>query len=192
MPELILLPCDACGQVADPLHIARRLQRLAWSTRFRPVHIQALFLSGIAPKLDSDFLYAPHFLFQGEAGTILHALQISREGKSPEAVLSEFQKLGLMLTYILECPLEEGVSTAQSRNLLENQLPATIARIRRSLKPKRVLLISADLQQLAQKLHQTNLDCPVLPSPGGAFFTTPNPRETDFQAFRVALSSSNV
>jgi hypothetical protein len=153
MAQPILLPCDGCGQLADPQHIARRLQRLAWATRYRPVHIQALLLGGIAPKLDSNFLYAPHTLFQGEAGTILHAAQIFTEGKSPEIVLAEFQKLGLMLTHILECPLEDGVSAAQARELLEKQLPSTVARIRRSFKPKRLLLISADLQQLADKLH---------------------------------------
>ncbi len=192
MPDPILLSCDGCGQLAAPPHISRRLHRLAWTTRYRPVHIQALLLGGIAPKFDSDFLYAPHSLFQGEAGTILHALQISLEGKSPENVLAEFQKLGLMLTHILECPLEDGVSTTQSHELIEKQLPATIARIRRSLKPKRVLLISADLQQLAHKLHQTSLDCPIFPSPGGTFFPTPIPVEADFQAFRAALTGSNA
>jgi len=36
-----LLPCDGCGQPASAEHIARRLQRLEWATRFRPIHIQA-------------------------------------------------------------------------------------------------------------------------------------------------------
>jgi hypothetical protein len=192
MADPVLLPCDGCGQLADPLHISRRLQRLTWVTRYRPVHIQALLLGGIAPKLDSNFLYAPHSLFEGEAGTILHAVQISTEGKFPEIVLAEFQRLGLMLTHILECPLEDGASAAQARELLEKQLPATVVRIRRSLKPKRLLLISADLQQLADKLHQTGLDCPVLPSPAGVFLCTPAPAETDFQAFREALAGSSA
>ena len=192
MPVPILLPCDGCGQLAGTAHISRRLQRLAWATRFRPVHIHALLLSGIAPRLDEDFLYAPHSLFQGEAGTILRAVQISMEGKSAESILGEFQKLGLMLTYVLECPLEDGVSPSKARELLDKQLPATIARIRRSLKPKRLLLISADLQQLADQLHQTNLDCPILPSPGGVFLPTPTLAETDFQALRTALAGAQA
>src|SRR5271166_6598594 len=106
MPNPILLPCDGCGQLADSAHLSRRLQRLAWTTRFRPVHIQALLLSGIAPKLDPDFLYTPDSAFQGEAARILHAVQLSTAGKSAESVHTEFQKLGLMLTHILECPLE--------------------------------------------------------------------------------------
>jgi hypothetical protein len=192
MPNAVLLPCDGCGQLADPVHLSRRLQRLAWTTRFRPVHIQSLLLGGIVPKLDSDFLYAPHTLFRGEAETILKAVQISADEQSPERVLAEFQKHGLMLTHILECPLENGGSPQQAHELLEKQLPATIARIRRSLKPKRILLISADLQQLADQLHQTNLGCPVLPAPAGAFFLTPSPAESDFQAFREALAGSNA
>lgn len=192
MPNPILLSCDGCGQLAESAHISRRLQRLAWATRFRPVHIQALLLSGIAPKHDPDFLYAPDSSFQGEAGTILKAVQLSTKGKSAENILAEFQKLGLMLTHILECPLEDGVTTSQAHDLLEKQLPATIARIRRSLKPKRVLLISSDLHHLADHLHLTNVGCPILPSPAGAFLSSPNPAENDFEAFRAALAGSNA
>jgi hypothetical protein len=192
MQNSILLPCDGCGQLAGTHHIACRLQRLEWATRYRPVHIQALLLGGIAPYPDAAFLYAPESLFDGEARTILQAVQISTEGKSRESVLAEFQKLGLMLTHILECPLEQGITESQSRALLEKQLPATIARIRRSLKPKRILLISAAVQPLADRLLLSNLGCPILPSPPGAFLTAPSPFESDFHAFRAALVPSNA
>jgi hypothetical protein len=192
MPVPVLLSCDGCGQLADPSHISRRLQRLTWASRYRPVHIHALLLGGIAPKRDSDFLYAAPIAFEGEAAIVLMAVQISTEGKSSESALAEFQKRGLMLVHMLECPLEQEVSSSLAQELLKKQLPATIARIRRSLKPKRILLISTDLEQLADKLRQTNLDCPVLPSPAGAFFCTPSPPETDFHAFRMALAGSNA
>jgi len=192
MPNPILLPCDGCGQLADSAHISRRLQRLAWATRFRPVHIQALLLSGISPKHDSDFLYAPGTSFQGEARTILKAVQLTTEGKSPESILTEFQRLGLMLTHILECPLEEGVNPSQARDLFEKQLPATLVRIRRSLKPKRVLLISSELHHLGDRLHRTDLGCPILPSPTGALLASSNPTESDFEAFGAALTGSNA
>lgn len=123
---------------------------------------------------------------------ILKAVQISTEGKSSDSVLAEFQKRGLMLTHMLECPLEESIPDSQTKELLEKQLPATIARIRRSLKPKRILLISPDLQPLVDKLHHANLDCPVLPSPAGVFFPTASPAESDFHAFRMALAGSNA
>jgi hypothetical protein len=192
MPDPIFLPCDGCGQLADSAHISRRLERLCWSTRFRPVHIQALLLGGVAPKSDTDFLYTPSGRFEGEARTILEAVQISTGGKSREDALGEFQKLGLMLTHILECPLEDGVSATQVPDLLEKHLPAAIARIRRSLKPKCVLLISHDLQQLPDRLHLIDLGCPILPSPTGTFLPTPAPRETDFQAFRIALAGTHA
>src|SRR5207249_10650226 len=42
------LPCDGCGQAASAEHIARRLRRLEWATRFRPVHIHTLLRGGVA------------------------------------------------------------------------------------------------------------------------------------------------
>jgi hypothetical protein len=163
---------------------------LAWTTRFRPVHIQALLLAGIAPKNDFDFLYAPDSSVGGEAATILEAVQLFREGKSREDMLADFQKLGLMLAYILECPLHDSGSPAQVRTLVEQHLPATIARIRHSLKPKRVLLISAGLQDLAIELPSASLGCPVFPPRGSAFMAAAAPTQSDFQAFRDTLAGS--
>src|SRR5208283_736012 len=100
------LSCDGCGQSASPEHIARRLQRLEWTTRYRPLHIGALLLGGISPQSDEDFLYAAQF--KGEAVRLLEAVGISTSGKSSEAVLSEFQRGGFLLTHVLECPLEIG------------------------------------------------------------------------------------
>jgi hypothetical protein len=185
--SLALLPCDGCGQLADSAHISRRLERLAWTTRFRPLHIQALLLSGIAPRDDSDFLYSRNGTFQGEAATVLQAAQISTEGKSPEAVQTECQKLGLMLTHVLECPLDEGVSPAQGQTLLAKQVLATVARIRRSLKPKRLVLVSAELLPLVGQFHDTTLGCAVLPA-SGVFLPTSTPTEADLQALRGVLA----
>src|SRR5208337_5124662 len=129
MTSPISLRCDGCGQTASPAHLARRLQRLEWTTRYRPVHIQALLLGGIVPEADAAFLYCPEGNYQGEAASLLDALQISRAGKSADATLTEFQRRGLLLTHVLECPLEPGVSTADAQQLLEKQLPAVMARI---------------------------------------------------------------
>jgi len=192
MSNPILLPCDGCGQLADSAHISRRLERLAWSTRFRPLHIQSLLLAGITPKLDSDFLYSPNATFHGEAAIILKAVQLSTEGKSPETVLAEFQKLGLMLTHVLECPLDGTVSEAQAHALLENQRPFAMARIRRSLNPKRLLLISSALQGHAAKIHHANLGCPVFPNPPGVLLPSPDPTESDLASFRSALLISKA
>jgi hypothetical protein len=183
-----LLTCDGCGQLTDSLHISRRLERLAWSTRFRPVHIHALLLAGIAPQNESEFIYSPRAKFDGEAQAILDAVRLSTAGKTPESVQTEFQKLGLMLTHILECPLNENASESEAHVLLEKQLSSVVARIRRSLKPKRLLLISSELQSLVPKLHQANLGCPIFPFPSGSFLSSPVPSETDLHAIRVALA----
>jgi hypothetical protein len=188
MTDSMLLTCDGCGQLADPEHIARRLRRLEWSTRFRPLHIQTLLLGGISPRNDDEFLYNPDASISGEARVVLDAVQISTEGKSREAVLTEFQKLGLMLTHVLECPVED----AGSREAIEKHLLAAVARIRRSLKPKRVLLLSADLDHLADQLRRTALGCPLLPASAGTFLPSPTPREAEVQAFRAALEGVHV
>jgi len=192
MTDSALLPCDGCGQPADSAHIARRLQRLEWATRFRPVHIQALLLGAIAPEQDADFLYAPQALFRGDLRAILEAAQITAQGKSAESILGEFQKLGLALAYILECPLNPGASPSPAADLLEKQLPAAIARIRRSLKPRRVLLFSNELSAVLPRLHQADLGCPVLPPAPHLFLAAPGAAQGDVASLRQALGSANA
>jgi hypothetical protein len=181
------LTCDGCGQIAGAEHLARRFRRLEWATRYRPVHIQALILGGIAPQLNGEFLYAPEGEFRGEAGNILRAAGVSTEGKARETVLAEFQKLGLMLTHVLECPLEDGVAASQARELMERRLGAVVIRIRRSLKPKRVVLISRELSQVAEKLGGADLACPVWPSVGAPFESSTSAGEEEVRALRAAL-----
>src|SRR5207237_3475151 len=89
---------DGCGQRASAEHIARRLRRLEWATRYRPVHIHTLLLGGVAPREDAEFLYAPGGGFDGEAGDLLRATGISTAGKAAEAVHTEFQGAGFFLT----------------------------------------------------------------------------------------------
>ncbi len=167
MPTDHLL-CDGCGQAASPEHIARRLERLEWTTRYRPIHISALLLGGIAPHAEQDFLYAGYF--KGEGGRLLEALGISPIEKPAETVLSEFQRGGFFLTHALECPLEAG-QTGESFGapLLVQRLPAVVTRIRRSLKPKRVVLISELLAPLAARLSSAELGCPVILYDGQPF-----------------------
>src|SRR6266481_10141363 len=129
-----LLVCDGCGQMASAEHIARRLQRLEWTTRYRPVHISTLFLGAFSPQNEKDFLYAPGGEFQGEAALLLEAVGISTAGKAAEAVHAEFQRAGFFLTHILECPLEddEGLQAA-----LKNRRAAVATRFRRPSKRSR-------------------------------------------------------
>ena len=161
MTTLLSLTCDGCGQSASPAHLARRLQRLEWTTRYRPVHIQTLLLGGIAPEADAAFLYFPEGNYRGEAAQVLGAMQVEWRGKVADAVLTEFQKRGLMLTYVLECPLEARMDAVAAQMLLEKQLPAVMARIRRSLKPKRVVVFSAETRAIVGRIANAELGCPV-------------------------------
>lgn len=157
------LACDGCGLPASPEHIARRLKRLEWATRYRPVHISTLFLGGVSPSSDAAFLYFPAGeegkagtgrRYEGEAAWVLSATGVGAAdaaGECPsEAILAEFQRRGYFLTHVLECPLSETIASPQSLSeAIARQLPKTMARIRRSLRPKRIALISEALQGVA-------------------------------------------
>jgi hypothetical protein len=182
-----LLPCDGCGQLASAEHIARRLLRLEWATRFRPIHIQALLLAASAPKADSEFLYSPETAFTGLAGDLLSALSVSTAGKSYEEVLADFQKRGLFLVYLLECPVATGTRPTEAVDLLDRHLPQAVARIRRSLKPKRILVLSQDLQPFLPQLSESALGCPVVYAPLAAPESAVPPSPSEIAAFRAAL-----
>ncbi len=162
--------CDGCGQAASPEHIARRLQRLERTTRFRPIHIDALLLGAFPPEIDSEFLYAAPAVFEGEAARLLDALGLRQAGKASDAVLSDFQRRGLLLVYVLECPPAAGAaSPTPFQILLEQQLPALFTRIRRSLKPRRIVLASSALEPLAGRFMESDLGCPIVLDNGKPF-----------------------
>jgi hypothetical protein len=154
--------CDGCGQTATGEHISRRLKRLEWTTRYRPVHIKALLLGIVSPDEEKDFFYAPTCDFSGEAGLLAKGAGIDVMGKEREAVHVEFQRAGFFLTHVLECPLEPGGNGRNALPLLVAQrVPAVVARIRRSLKPKTTVLISQGLQQVAGQFSEKDLGCEV-------------------------------
>jgi hypothetical protein len=188
MSDTNMLPCDGCGQFAPPAHIARRLQRLEWATRYRPVHIQTVLLGGIVPAQQSSYLYADSAPFSGEAAQLLEALQLPTDGKSRDEVLTEFQKRGLLLIHVLECPLEGHLSPTEITGLLERQLRSTLVRIRRSLKPKRVLLFSKELIPFASRLSEADFDGPLMLNEGKPFDFSEGSDSNRFAAFRQAMN----
>ncbi len=155
------LRCDGCGQLASPEHIARRLRRLEWTTRFRPVHIGTLLFGAVAPQNDSEFIYSPGGGWGGEAEILLAVAGLTIEGKTTEATLAEFQRRGFFLAHVLECPLEKGEDHS-IQQLIRNRLPTVLARIRRSLKPKRLVPISKWLEQFLPFLTYRELPCAIL------------------------------
>src|SRR5262245_31556648 len=97
------LICDGCGRQATAEHIATRIARLEQATRYRPIHIQTLFVAD-APgndrrKLEDllDELKIP--AAKNEDG--------SEEGKPEDPRLEEFQRRGFCLAYVIECPIED-------------------------------------------------------------------------------------
>lgn len=189
MADTNLLPCDGCGQFAPPAHIARRLQRLEWATRYRPVHIQTLLLGAVVPSQQSSYLYADSEHFSGEATQLLSAVQISTEGKSRDEVLTEFQKRGLLVIHVLDCPLEGRLSPSEIQALMERQLRPALTRIRRSLKPKRVLLFTREMAPLVSLVTEAGTECPLLLDNGKPFDLSEGADSSGFTAFRQALSS---
>jgi hypothetical protein len=191
MTSSIDLTCDGCGQIASAEHIARRLQRLEWATRYRPVHIHTLFLGSASPQKLEEFVYSPNGEFQGEARTLLEAAGVSTSGKTAEAVHAEFQRAGFFLTHILECPIEnESVPTSALSLLMEQRLTAVAVRIRRSLKPKRVVLISRALETILEKIAALQLGCQLVLDDGKPFALDGSEAQKAVANLRGAVSAS--
>lgn len=164
------LVCDGCGQEASAGHIARRLLRLEWTTRYRPVHIHTLLLGAFSPLEENEFLYAPAGEFRGEAAQLFDATGISIGGKTADAVHAEFQRAGIFLTHVLECPLDRnGLAEAEMAVLLRKRLPIVATRVRRSLKPKRVMAVTEYLSPVVEDILALDLGCPVLLDNGKPF-----------------------
>jgi hypothetical protein len=164
------ISCDGCGQPASPEHLARRLQRLEWSTRYRPIHLHTLLLGSISPQSSPEFLYSPEQTHSGEAANLVAAAGISVAGKSADAILSEFQRRGIYLTHVLECPLDVASSgTDFLHNAFISRLPTLFTRIRRSLKPKRLAFVSGSLTSLIERFASTQLNCELVLDDGRAF-----------------------
>jgi hypothetical protein len=189
MTKAIDLPCDGCGQTAPAEHIARRLQRLEWTTRYRPVHINTLLLGAFSPLEDKDFLYCPNGEFHGEAAQLLDALGIATAGKTAEVVHVEFQRGGYFLTHVLECPVGNGgESEPEAATLLGKRLDALARRIRRSLKPRRVVLISKTLEPILEKIQSLEMCCPIVLDKGRPFEFEGAARENSVARLREALA----
>src|ERR1700686_3471677 len=113
-PVSSTIACDGCGLQASAAHIAERVERLELATRFRPIHINILFVAASPLVRTGDDFYRPpesREFFD----PFMEAVEISAAGNrthgemdSPEsdaAKLAEFQRRGYYLAYLSECPL---------------------------------------------------------------------------------------
>jgi hypothetical protein len=194
MTGTIALRCDGCGQTASAEHIARRLRRLEWTTRYRPVHIHTLLLGAFSPLRDEDFLYAGSREdggeFRGEAAQILDAVGISTAGKTRDAVHAEFQRAGFFLTHVLECPLEGDSAQGAATTLLTKHLQMVATRIRRSLKPKRVMAVTEELAPVVEDILALDLGSPVVLDHGKPFTLESDGGKSGVAHLREALAIS--
>jgi hypothetical protein len=187
------LLCDGCGQAGSPEHVTRRLQRLEWMTRYRPVHVGTVLLGAYSPDADSDFLYAETAEITGEAKRALAACGIDGVGKTKGAILSEFQRGGFLLGYVLECPLEpESRNDAALTVLLQSRMPAFLARLRRSFQPKRVASISSKLDPLFVGLTEKDLGCTLVSNGGKSFAFDGADPEQEMERLRHAHAAARA
>jgi hypothetical protein len=158
--------CDGCGLPASPEHIAARVQRLELATRFRPIHVDVLFVAlEPMPRLEDDFYRPPES--RSFFDPFLSALDISSEaGKQSReangrevdvARLLEFQRKGYYLTYLSECPLLGEVDANVAHECISRLAPTLIRRIRFNYKPKHIALVGTNLQPLSEVLQQTGM-----------------------------------
>jgi hypothetical protein len=146
-------------------------------------------MGAVAPAEDSDFLYSPGAEFAGEAGLLLRAVGISFAGKPAEAVHAEFQGAGFFLTHLLECPLESGHQIEDDATfVIREHLPSVASRIRRSLKPKRVMLVTEVQETILEDVLALDLGCPVVLDEGKPFTFSSLAKEASFSRFRELLS----
>ena len=101
---------------------------------------------------------------------MIAAAGISTAGKSADAIQSEFQRRGIYLTHVLECPLDAPPARPDFlNNELISRLPTLFTRIRRSLKPKRLGFISVSLTALIERFASAQLGCELALDEGRAF-----------------------
>jgi hypothetical protein len=163
--------CDGCGLAASPEHIAARVERLEWATRFRPIHIHVLFVAlEPMPRPEDDFYRPPES--RDFFDSFLSALDISSDpgngadNEAGTASLLEFQRRGYYLTSLSECPVtpEHSASLGQrddesaARESISRLAPTLIKRIRFNYKPKHVALLGANLSPLIEIFEHAGTD----------------------------------
>ena len=185
--------CDGCGLPASPEHVAARMERLELVTRFRPIHIQVLFVALDPMPRPEDEFYRPPEARQF-FDSLLSALDISTntESNSAEAAVAnllEFQRRGYYLTYLSECPVTPGqsASTGRDRVLLgarqeteesiareciSRLAPTLVKRIRFNYKPKHVAILGTNLAPLIEVFEHAGIG-PLLVLDQGAPLTVP-------------------
>lgn len=154
--------CDGCGVPADEAHIRQRIERLEMATRFRPIHIQTLFLADAPTRRIEDYFYRP--LSEGEsrsAGAKEFFLEMMKSASitadvaaDEETALAEFQRRGFYLAYAVECPV---ATPGELRESVTRASTTLLKRIEFSYRPKHVVPISAAVKAIAPELQKSSI-----------------------------------
>jgi hypothetical protein len=194
--EPTTLLCDGCGLPASVQHIADRVARLERATRFRPIHINILFLALAPPSDPKKDFYGPN-----EAGDpLLAALDIGQAGGAPSsdsntASVIEFQKKGYFQTYLSECPptpqahKNSGPEDSADPEYFSRLSISLIRRIRFNYRPKHVALLGANMHPMIKILEQAKLG-PLLLLDQGQPLTLPQAGDpSSLERFRKTLQT---
>jgi hypothetical protein len=158
-----------------------RVQRLELATRFRPIHIDVLFVAlEPRPRLEDDFYRPPESRdffdpFLSSLNILSEAGKKATEANGHEADVSrllEFQRRGYYLTYLSECPVApEDANVA--RECISRQAATLVKRIRFNYKPKHIALVGTNLNPLIEVFQQAGMG-PLLDSNQAAPLTIPD------------------
>lgn len=148
--------CDGCTVEATPEHLRRRIARLEWASRYRPIHITTLILAPAPPAALGDFFYAPVGLPKDPEAAAFHqdlftACGIASASENREKALGLFQHAGFFLAEAVECPVEEGTDFSA---LVTRLTPTIVRRVQFSYRPKSVLMLSEDLAAVTNTLRE--------------------------------------
>jgi hypothetical protein len=169
-----LVPCDSCGAPAPPEHIHVRLARLELASRYRPIHIGLLLICTAPPEAMDDDLYAWERQNAGvEARKYIEGLFLSvgiGTERTPAERLAEFQRRGIYLARLVECPLP---SDAHNENILRMATGTMVKRITQSYKPARIGLLAPVPTGLCETLRAAGLEEKLIA--GGQGIEVPSP-----------------
>jgi len=177
--------CDSCGASApfvDDRHIRERIERLELATRFRPIHIQVLILDATPPARPADYFYRvtkDRSLRTVESRNYFDELTASsgvppNDEMEEESALDAFQRRGLFLTYLVECPIQENSEVA---GVIQRAAPMLLKRLKASYRPKFVALLSQPLEELIPVLRNSGWSDQLILDDGRPFVNASRLRE---------------
>jgi len=184
--------CDGCGQAASTEHISRRLRRLEWTTRYRPVHINTLVLGAFSPHDEKDFCMRRAGSFAGKRRCCWMRWESPPQEKTAEGGACGVSTGGILSDARAGVPVWTGDAgtEATAAALLMKRLQPVATRIRRSLKPKRVMAITEELTPVVRDVLALDLGCPVVLDHGKPFRLESGAGKNGAMRLREALAIS--